>query len=146
MSWFTPATIASGSEVTAVCAPNQSHQMRRPHSGRQTFAADVTQREDDAVVRFFHGEEITGQVAHGENLAGDFEVSVTNQTRRAQTTVHLRRFENRGVQFSVILLQRGELNLQLLPARLAGTLWSRRVRARRVPAWCLSFLGRVTDS
>src|SRR5437763_13696672 len=100
--------------------------MRGPHSRRQAFAADVTDREDDAVVRFFHGEEITGQVAHGENLAGDFEISVTNQTRRAQTTVYLCRFENRGVQFSVILLQGGELNLQLLPARFAWPLGLRR--------------------
>jgi hypothetical protein len=85
--------------------------MRCPHPGCQTLAADITQRKDYAVVRLFNREKITWQVANGENLTGNFEVSATNQTRCAQTPVYLRRLENLGMQLGVIFLQSCKLCL-----------------------------------
>ena len=61
-------------------------------------------------------------MAHGENLAGDFEVSATNQTRRTQTAMYLRGFENRGMQLGVVLLKRGQFDLQLKPQSFVGAL------------------------
>jgi hypothetical protein len=52
-------------------------------------------------------------VTNSKNLVGNFEVSVTNQTRRAQPPMHLRRFENLSMQLSVVPLKGGELSLQL---------------------------------
>ena len=83
--------------------------MRGPHPGCQTFAADVAQRKDYAAARLLHREKVTGQVTNGENFAGNFEVAVPDQTRGTQAPVHLRSFEERGVQIDVILLKRREL-------------------------------------
>ena len=79
--------------------------MRGPHPGCQTLAADVTQGKDYAAARLLYGEKVTGQVANGENFAGNFEVAVPDQTGSAQTAVHLRSFEECGVQIGVILLK-----------------------------------------
>src|SRR5947208_12249445 len=86
--------------------------MRGPHPGSQTFAADVTQGNDYAAVRLLYGEKVTGQVANGENFAGNIDVAVPDQTRSAQAPVHLRSFEECGVQIGVILLKCRELQLQ----------------------------------
>src|SRR6266850_4629000 len=84
--------------------PNQSHQVRGPHPGRQTFAADVTQRQNYAGARRLHREKVAGKMANREDFAGDLEVTVTNQTRSTQPPVNLRGFENCRMQISVILL------------------------------------------
>src|SRR5687768_11853803 len=106
---------------------HQPHQMRGPHPGRQTFATDITQRKYYAVALLFNCEKVTGQVANGKNLAGNFKVSETNVTRGAQTPVHLRSLENLCMQFSVILLKVCKPDLQLLTSYPDRTLRSRRV-------------------
>jgi hypothetical protein len=87
--------------------------MRGPHPGCQTFAADVAQGKDYAAARFLYREKVTGQVANGKNFAGNLEVAVPDQTRGAQAPVHLRSFEECGVQIGVILLKHRERQLQL---------------------------------
>ena len=52
-------------------------------------------------------------MANGENFAGNLEVTAPDQTRRAQAAMHLRSIEERGVEIGIIVLQRGELQLQL---------------------------------
>jgi hypothetical protein len=44
---------------------------------------------------------------------------MTNQTRGAQTSVHLRSLEDLGVQLGVVLLKGCKLNLQLLVSYFA---------------------------
>ena len=70
-------------------------------------------------------------MAHGKNLAGNFEILVPDQTGSTQTPVHLCSFENRCVQLSMIFLQRGQLNLQLPATRLDGTIQLRETTAVR---------------
>jgi len=81
--------------------------MRGPHPGGQTFAANVAEREDDAVIRLFNRKEISRQMTDGEDLAGDFKILVMQLARRAKTPMDLRSFEDCGVQLGVVFLQRG---------------------------------------
>ena len=92
------------------------------------MATDVTQREEYAAARLLYGEKVAGQVANGENFAGNLEVVTPNQTRGAQAPVRLRSFKERGVQIGVILLKRRELQVQLpLGRRITWVLsWRRR--------------------
>lgn len=90
--------------------------MRGPHPSRQAFATDVTQRKNYSAARLLDREKVTGQMANGENFAGNPEVASTDQTRGAQTPVHLRSLEDRSVQISSILLKRWKLHLQVLTA------------------------------
>ena len=82
------------------------------------FAQDVVVDDGPAIVarrRHSAGPDDADVTpgTHGEDLAGDVERSVTNECRRTQTPVYLCCFEDRGVQFSVIFLQRLELLLEL---------------------------------
>ena len=54
---------------------------------------------------FLDGKKVTGQMANGENFAGNFEVAVPHQTRGTQMAVYLSSFEDFGMQLSVIALQ-----------------------------------------
>ena len=92
---------------------HQSHQARGPHAGRQAFAADVAKGDDHGAACLLDGEEITGQVANGEYLAGNLDVPVPHETRSAQAPMHLRSFEHGAVEIRVILLERRELPPQL---------------------------------
>ena len=78
--------------------------MGGPHPCRQTFAADVTEGKNYAGVCFLYGEEVTGHMANGENLTGDLEVVIPDQTRGAETPRHLRSFDELAMQVGVVLL------------------------------------------
>src|SRR5262245_66243083 len=91
--------------------------MSGPHTGSQTMDTDVTQREEYVTDRLLYGEKVAGQVANGENFAGNLEVVTPNQTRGAQAPVRLGGFEERGVQIGVILQKRHELPVQIQLAR-----------------------------
>src|SRR5436190_23502860 len=86
--------------------------MTHPHAGGETFAANVAEREHCAFVCLLDGEEVTRQMPHRKDLAGDVERSIMHQARRTQTTVHLRGFEDGGVQFRVLMLKRFELEFE----------------------------------
>src|SRR6185369_2298730 len=90
----------------------QTDQVCDPHSCRQTFAANITERQHEAVGRLFDTDEIARQVTHCKDLSRHLEGSMSHQTRRTQTTMHLRCFKDRSVQLSVISLQRLELLLR----------------------------------
>src|SRR5580765_473497 len=77
---------------------HQTHQVRGPHSRSQPFTADVAEREDYAVFGLPDRKEISRQMTHREDLAGDLNVAVTQQTGRAQPAVYLRGFKDRAVQ------------------------------------------------
>src|SRR5947208_1915164 len=94
---------------------DQPHEMCGPHARGQSFATDITEREYYSAVRMPDGEKITGQMAHGKNLTGNFKVAVTDQARGTKPAVHLSRFEDRRVQLRIILLQCGKFHFQLLP-------------------------------
>src|SRR5688500_12640408 len=79
--------------------------MRHPHPCRESFATDVTKREDQTAVGFFNCEEITRQMTNGEDLARNVERTVMNQTRCTQAPVYFRCLEDRGVQIRVIFLK-----------------------------------------
>src|SRR5215475_5420548 len=102
--------------------------MSGPHTGGQTMATDVTQREEYAAARLLYGEKVAGQVANGENFAGNLEVVTPNQTRGAQAPVRLRSFKECGVQIGVILLKRRELLVQFQLERGMTRVLSRRGR------------------
>jgi hypothetical protein len=55
-------------------------------------------------------KEVTGQMAHGENFAGNLEIPEPELPRRAETPVDLRGLENCGMQLRIILLQLRELH------------------------------------
>ena len=95
---------------------NQPGQISGPHSGCQTFAADVTQGKDYAAARLLDGEKVTGHMANGESFTGNLEVVVPDQARRAEAPVYLRSFDNRRVQVGVILLKCFELQLKVTVA------------------------------
>jgi hypothetical protein len=78
--------------------------MRDPHSGGEPFATDVTERQHETVGRLFNTDKIARQVTHCEDLTRNIERSVLYQTGCTQTTMHLRGFEDRNVQLSVISL------------------------------------------
>jgi hypothetical protein len=82
----------------------QTDEVRDPHSGRESFAADIAEREHQTIARLFNAHEIARQVTHSKDLSRNIERAVTHTTRRAQATMNLRRFENRSVQLSVISL------------------------------------------
>ena len=86
--------------------------MTDPHSGSESLAADVAEGQHHSVLSFFNGEKVTRQVTHREDLARDVKRSVVNETRRTQTPVHLRCFEDRRVQLRVVPLQRLELRFE----------------------------------
>ena len=88
---------------------NQTDQMCNPHSSRESFAADVTQSQHQAFAGFLNAEKISRQVAHSEDLTRNIDIAAPHNTRRAQTSMHLRGFEDRSVQLRVILLQCFEL-------------------------------------
>jgi hypothetical protein len=87
--------------------------MANPHSRGQSFAADIAKRQNQAFIRFVYGEEIAGQVTHCEDLARNVERFVMNGTRRAQTSMHLRGFEDRGVQFGILPLKHSDFVFEL---------------------------------
>src|SRR5262245_56945070 len=67
---------------------DQRHQMRSPHPSCRTLAADITQGKDYAPAGLLRSEKVAWQVARGENLAGNLELAVPDQTWGAQTPVH----------------------------------------------------------
>src|SRR5688500_19653423 len=85
--------------------------MRHPHPCRESFATDVTKREDQTAVGFFNCEEITRQMTNGEDLARNVERTVMNQTRCTQAPAYFRGLEDRGVQIRVIFLDRKSTRL-----------------------------------
>jgi hypothetical protein len=82
----------------------QTDQMRDPHSRRESFAADVAEREHETIARLLDTHEIARQVTHCKDLSRNIERTMSHQTRRAQATMNLRCFEDRSVQLSVISL------------------------------------------
>jgi hypothetical protein len=96
---------------------HEPHETRGPHAGGNAFSADVAQGDDHGSACLFNREKIAGQVANGEDLAGNFNVPVPHQPRRAETPVNLRRLEQRRMEIRVILLQRRKLLLQLTVLR-----------------------------
>src|ERR1043165_7646262 len=101
-----------GCAVLGGMCSDQADQVCDPHSRSESFAADVAERQHETRARFFDTEKISGQVTHCEDLARDVECPFSHQTRRTQSPVNLRCFEDCGVQFRVIALQSFELQLQ----------------------------------
>src|SRR5437660_356758 len=100
---------------TARCvAAHKSGHVRGPHSRSQALSTDVAERHDDVAILFFDREEISRQMTHGENLAGNLEICEVHEPRRAQTAMDLRCFENRRMQFCVISLQLSEFQFEFL--------------------------------
>jgi hypothetical protein len=80
--------------------------VRGPHSCCQTFTANISEGQDDAIPSLFDREEVSGQVAYGKDLTRDIEISVTHEPRRTKAPVDLRSLKDSRVQFGVILLER----------------------------------------
>src|ERR1044072_4249871 len=89
--------------LCSVCA-NQTNEMCNPHPRGQTFAADIAKRQYETITRLFDTKEVTRQMTNCKNLARHIETAVSYQSLRTQSTMHLRGFEDRSVQLSVILL------------------------------------------
>jgi hypothetical protein len=49
-----------------------------------------------------------------ENLTRYIEISMTNKSRRAHSTMNLRSLEDFGVEFGIVTLELGDLSFQLL--------------------------------
>jgi hypothetical protein len=77
------------------------------------MAADVPERKDYASARIRYGEKVARQMANGKNFTGNLEVTAPDEARGAQASMNLRSFEERCMQVGMILLQCGELQLQL---------------------------------
>ena len=116
-SRFTPVTISCGSAVCRCVHANQPHEMRGPHPGCQTLAADVTKREDYAAARL----SSTVKKSPGKCRTAKISLAISKSPCRTRRGAHRRRctcgsFEERGVQIGVILLKRRELQFQFLLA------------------------------
>src|SRR6185369_6770154 len=85
--------ISAGRRVRA----KQTNQGRDPHARGESFAADVAKRQDQTVARLFDTKKVSGQMTNGKDLTRHVETAVTHKTRRTQSPVHLRRFEDRSV-------------------------------------------------
>jgi 16S rRNA C1402 (ribose-2'-O) methylase RsmI len=83
----------------------QTDQMRDPHARGETFATDVAKRKDQTLARLFDTEKISRQMTNCKDLTRHIERTMTHKTRRTQSPMHLRRFEDRSVQFCIISLE-----------------------------------------
>src|SRR6266850_4329997 len=105
---------------------NQPNQVRDPHSGSQTLAADVSQAKDHAIVNLVCRHEVARHMPNGECLTRNLKVSITRQSRGTQTPVHLCGFDKCCMQFGVILLELSDLQLQFQLTRLSSRCSTRR--------------------
>ena len=79
-----PAENLFGHRTARCVAAHKSGHVRGPHAGSQALSTDVAERHDDVAILFFDGEEISRQMTHGENLAGNLEICEVHEPRRAQ--------------------------------------------------------------
>ena len=86
--------------------------MRDPHPSSQTFAADVSQRNDHTTVNLVSRDKVTRDVSNGKDFAGNLKIAVPDQTWRAHPPMHLRSFDERCMQVGVIFLKRCNLQFQ----------------------------------
>jgi hypothetical protein len=89
--------------------PDQAAQVREPHPGKQSLAADVSDREQGLAAHLEHCQQVTGNVLCREALTGDFEIAASKLPRTAKLALHLRSLGESALQKVALRGQAGDL-------------------------------------
>jgi hypothetical protein len=83
---------------------NHSDNIRKPHRCHQTFARDIADCKDKVAFNLQQGYEVTGEMTHGKDLAGDLIRTGAKVTRPAQFSLQLCGFIYSAAQIVVLAL------------------------------------------
>jgi hypothetical protein len=79
--------------------------MGEPHACRQTFPANVTDRKHQVTATFEEADEISGQMTHWKNLAGNLKGPKAPVARSAEFSLHLGSLKQRPPHVIVLTAQ-----------------------------------------
>jgi hypothetical protein len=81
---------------------NHPDNIHKPHRCHETFARDITDCKDKVALDLQQGYEVTGEMTHGEDLAGKLIRAGAKVTRSAQFSLQLCGFVHSAAQIVVL--------------------------------------------
>jgi len=92
--------VADRNHLTA----NHPDNIRKPHRCHETFAGDIADCEDEVAFDLQQGYKVTGEMTHGEDLAGELVRAGAKVTWAAKLSLQLCGFVHSAAQIIVLAL------------------------------------------